>query len=168
MVQAMIRFRGPVYLRINRNDLPVYTPPEGDYEIGRIYPLAGSSPDPAEVGIFATGVMVRQSMEAAERLYREGISARVLNVSTLKPLFPEEILRYVSGKKAVVTAEEAVKTGGLGEAVASAVMGKVHIPFEQVAVDDRFGTSAQHYDELLAAYGLGSEDVYRAVKRALG
>jgi transketolase len=92
----------------------------------------------------------------------------VLNVSTLKPLFPEEILQYASGKKAIVTAEEAVKTGGLGEAVASALMGKMHIPFEQVAIDDRFGTSAQHYDELLAAYGLGSEDVYRAVKRALG
>jgi transketolase len=188
MLRAMIRYRGPVYLRINRNDLPVYTPPEGEYEIGRIYPVtlpgrkaAGFTPggsvdngsaarekfSPPEAAVFATGVMVRQAVEAAERLYAEGIAVRVLNVSTLKPLIPGEVLKYAAGKRAVVTAEEAVKTGGLGAAIASVIMGKVHVPFEQVAIGDSFGASALAYDELLEHFGLGAGDVYRAVKKAL-
>jgi transketolase len=107
-------------------------------------------------------------MEAAERLRAEGIGVQVLNVSTLKPLLKEEVLRYAAGKRAVVTAEEAVKSGGLGEAIASVLMGRCSLSFEQVAIEDVFGTSARSYEELLDRYGLSSSHVYRAVKRALG
>jgi transketolase len=164
MIPAIIRYRGPVYLRINRNDLPVYTPAQGDYEIGRIYPLS----EGADAAVYATGVMVRQSMEAAARLRAEGIGVQVLNVSTLKPLPAAEVLKYAAGKRAVVTAEEAVKSGGLGEAVASVLMGACSASFEQVAIDDAFGTSARDYEELLDRFGLSADHVYRAVKRALG
>ncbi|GHU90454.1 transketolase [Spirochaetia bacterium] len=174
MVSAMIRYKGPVYIRINRNDLPVFTPAEGDYQIGKIYPILDTAEKPgtAPVCIFATGVMVSQSVEAAELLKKDGIAVQVVNVSTLKPLLKEEVLKYAKGRKAIVTAEEAVKTGGLGGAIASiilenAVPGEGAIPLQQVGIDDVFGTSARGYDELLEKYGLAASDVYKAVKKAL-
>jgi transketolase len=183
MVKAVIRYRGPVYIRVNRNDLPVYTSPEGEYQIGKMYPVYGGSPSgaalpteaahpaeaahPTEAVVFATGVMVSKAVEAAERFRKEGVSLQVINVSTLKPLLQEEVLKYARGKKAVITAEEAVKTGGLGSAIAALIAGEVRVPFAQVAIDDVFGTSAHNYDELLSKYGLGADDVYRAVKGAL-
>jgi transketolase len=163
IVKAVIAYKGPVYIRINRNDLPVYTSPEGEYQIGKIYPVV----DGKDAVIFATGVMVSKAVEAVERLKGEGISVQVVNVSTLKPLLKEEVLRYAAGKKAIITAEEAVKTGGLGSAIAALIAGEVQAAFEQVAIDDIFGASAHNYEELLAAYGLSADDVYKAVKRGL-
>jgi transketolase len=128
-----------------------------------MYPII----DGKDAVIFATGVMVSKSVEAAEKLKAEGISTQVINVSTLKPLLKEEILKYATGKKAIVTAEEAVKTGGLGQAVASLVIGEVNAAFEQVAIDDAFGTSAHSYEELLVKYGISADDVYKAVIKAL-
>ena len=164
MMPWIIKYQGPVYLRINRSDLPVYTPVQGDFEVGKIYPLTEESGDAV---IYATGVMAGKAMEAAEKLKAEGIGVQVLNVSTLKPLPEDEVLKYARGKKAVITAEEAVKTGGLGQAIASVLLGRVNCVFEQIAIEDDFGTSAQDYDELLNYYGLSSEHIYRAVKRAL-
>ena len=109
-----------------------------------------------------------KAMEAAEKLKADGIAAQVLNVSTLKPLIEDEVLKYTRGKKAVITAEEAVKTGGLGQAVASLLLGRVNIAFEQVAINDEFGTSAGNYEELLVRYGLSAIDIIKAVKKALG
>jgi transketolase len=166
MLKAMIQYHGPVYLRINRNDLPVYTAPDGEYEFGKLYPIYGKAD--SEAVIFATGVMVSKAVEAAERLAGEGVAAQVLNVSTLKPLIIEEIVKYAAGKKAVITAEEAVKTGGLGATIAALLMGNVNARFEQVAINDEFGTSARDYEQLLARYGLSAEHVYQAVKKALG
>jgi transketolase len=166
MLKAMIQYHGPVYLRINRNDLPVYTAPDGEYEIGKLYPIYGKAD--SEAVIFATGVMVSKAVEAAERLASEGVAAQVVNVSTLKPLIIEEIVKYAAGKKAVITAEESVKTGGLGATIASLLMGEVNARFQQVAINDEFGTSAHDYEQLLARYGLSTEHVYQAVKKALG
>jgi transketolase len=163
IVKAVIKYKGPVYIRINRNDLPVYTPPEGEYEIGKIYPIVEGS----DAAVFATGVMVSKAVEAAERLKSEGVSVQVLNVSTVKPLLQEEVLRYARGKKAIVCAEESVRTGGLGQAIAALIIGEVNVPFGIVAIDDIFGTSAHSYEELLVEFGLSTEDVYKAVKKAL-
>jgi transketolase len=162
MMPVIINYNGPVYLRINRNDLPVYTH-TGNFEIGKIYPLTEGK----DVAVFATGVMVSKAMEAAEKLKAEGISVQVLNVSTLKPLLDEEVLKYAKGKKAIITAEEAVKTGGLGQAIASVLLGKVNASFEQVAINDEFGTSARDYEELLTRFGLSADDIYKAVKKSL-
>ncbi|GHU16700.1 transketolase [Spirochaetia bacterium] len=177
MVRAMVQYQGPVYIRINRNDLPVFTQSEGDYQIGKIYPIldtahpagAAEQPGTAPVCIFATGVMVSQSVEAAELLKKDGIAVQVVNVSTLKPLLKEEVLKYARGRKAIVTAEEAVKTGGLGGAIASILLEDPAgaVPLQQVGIDDTFGISARGYDELLEKYGLAASDVYRAVKKAL-
>ena len=164
MVKAMVTHQGPVYIRINRNELPVYTPSEGDYEIGKMTRIVEGS----DVVIFATGAMVWKSVEAAELLKGEGISAEVINVSSLKPLKKSEILKYVAGKKAIVTADEQTKIGGLGSAIAAQIIGEVNLPFAQIGIDDQFGTSAHSYEELLVRYGLTEKDIARAAKKALG
>jgi len=163
MIPAMIKYKGPIYLRINRNDLPVFTSPKGEYKIGKIYPITEGK----DAVIFATGVMVSKSVEAAAKLKAKGISVQVVNVSTLKPLLKQEVLKYAAGKKAVITAEEAVRNGGLGEAIASLIIGEVKAKFEIVAIDDQFGTSARSYEELLVKYGLSADHVYKAVIKAL-
>jgi transketolase len=168
MMKALMTHKGPVYIRINRNELPVYTAPGGEFQIGKMYPIPGPvDSKAAEAVIFATGAMVWKSVEAAEALYKEGIGVQIINVSTLKPLLKEEILKYTAGKKAIVTAEEANKIGGLGSGIASLIAGEAHIPFEQIGIDDQFGTSAHSYGELLEKYGLTSEEIYKAIKIAL-
>ena len=164
MVKAMLTHKGPVYIRINRNDLPVYTAPDTDYQIGKMYRLR----EGRDVVIFATGAMVWKSMLAAEQLQTEGFSVEVVNVSSLKPLKKEEVLKYAAGKKAIVTADEATRIGGLGSAIASLIVGEINVPFEQIAIDDQFGTSAHSYEELLERYGLTERDIARAVRKALG
>jgi transketolase len=135
-----------------------------------MYPVT----DGGDAVIFATGVMVGKSVEAAGMLKGEGIAAQVVNVSTLKPLLKEEVLKYAAGKKAIVTAEEAVKTGGLGSAIAALFCGEINVPsrphtlaFVQIAIDDMFGTSARSYEELLTEYKINTIDIYYAVKDAL-
>ena len=163
MMKALISHKGPVYIRINRNDLPVYTSLATQYQVGKMYPITEGD----DAVIFATGVMVSKSVEACEKLKAEGIHVQVVNVSTLKPLLKEEALKYASGKKAIITAEEAVKTGGLGSAIAGLLFGEVSVPFREVAINDMFGTSAHSYEELLVEYGISSAHVYSAVKDAL-
>ena len=163
MIPAVIKYKGPVYIRINRNDLPVITSPKGEYQIGKMYPITEGK----DAVIFATGVMVSKSLEAALKLKANGISVQVVNVSTLKPLHKKEILKYAAGKKAIITAEEAVFNGGLGQAIASLIIGEVKAKFEMVAINDEFGTSALNYEDLLVKYGLSADHVYKAVIKAL-
>jgi transketolase len=163
MVRAMIEHRGPVYIRINRNDLPVLTPPEEKFEIGKLRSVAKGS----DAVVFASGAMVWKSVQAAEALKAEGVSLEVVNVSTLKPLRKEELLKYAAGKKAIVTADEATRIGGLGSAVAELLIGDWKGPFVQVAIDDEFGTSAHSYDEMLEKYGLTEKHIIAAVRAAL-
>ncbi len=164
MVRAMVKHVGPVYIRINRNDLPVFTPADGDYEIGKLYRIRAGS----DLVIFATGAMVWKAWEAATMLEAEGISAEVVNVSCLKPLQKAEILKHVAGKKAIVVAEEATKIGGLGSAIAALLFGEVHLPFAHVGIDDEFGTSAHSYAELLERFGLTERHIAQAARQALG
>ncbi|GHV26341.1 transketolase [Spirochaetia bacterium] len=163
MMKFLVGYKGPAYIRINRNDLPVYTPPEGEFHLGKMHPVTEGN----DAVIFTTGALVWKSVEAAELLKKDGISVQVVNVSTLKPLLKEEALKYTAGKKAIVTAEEAVKIGGLGAGIASLIIGEVNLPFEQVGINDEFGTSAHGYEELLEKYGLGTNHIYNAVKKAL-
>ncbi len=162
MVKAMVEEKGPMYIRINRNDLPVVTDPDEPYHIGKMTQMV----DGTDVVIFATGVMVQQSIKAAELLKKEGISARVINVSTIKPLDKKALLAYCEGVKGIVTAEEHNVIGGLGSVVASAVS-KTRLPLEMLGVDDRYGTSAENYDVLLKHYGLEPEHVAEKVRSVL-
>jgi len=164
MVQAMVKHQGPVYIRINRNDLPVLTPEEGEYEIGKMTRIVEGS----DVVIFATGAMVWKSWEAAHQLKSEGIAAEVINVSTLKPLRKAEVLQHAAGKKAIVVVEEATKIGGLGSAIALAIAGELCVPFRHLGIEDQFGTSAHSYAELLEHFGLTERHIAQTVRQALG
>jgi transketolase len=164
MVEAMAEYKGPVYIRINRNELPVYTSEDLQYRIGGIYTIKEGQ----DVVIFANGVMVSKAMEAAELLQKEGISAEVVNVSTVKPLDADTLVEKAKRFKAAVVAEEHNIMGGLCSAVAEALMvNNVNIPLNFVAVEDKFGTSASNYEELLEHYGLTADNIYNKVKKLL-
>ena len=162
MVKAMVAHKGPVYIRINRNDLPVVSDPAAEYHIGKMTEVVGGT----DAVIFATGVMVQQSMAAAELLKAEGVSVRVVNVSTIKPLDKDALLGYCEGVRGVVTAEEHSTIGGLGSVVCQA-LSKSKLPVEMLGVDDRYGTSAENYDILLRHYGLEPKDVAQKVRDVL-
>ncbi|NVO16288.1 MAG: transketolase family protein [Rhodoplanes sp.] len=163
MVAAMVEWPGPVYLRINRNDLPIYTADDASYRIGRLHPVR----DGRDVVVFANGVMVSKAIAAADALAREGVSVKVVNVSTVKPLDRDAVLADAKGCKAVVTAEEHSIIGGLGSAIAEALRGNTGQPIEFVGIDDCFGTSAHGYDELLAHYRLTPEAIADAARSVL-
>jgi len=155
MVKAMVKYYGPMYIRINRNDLPVYTDEDGEYEIGRLYQLR----DGEDITIFANGVMISKAMSASEILEKKGIYAKVVNVSTVKPLEREEVLKYIKGVKGIIVAEEHSIIGGLGSAIMEELRNVKHPPVEFIGIKDKFGTSASNYEELLAHYGLTSEAI---------
>ena len=163
MVAAMVDHPGPMYIRINRNDLPILTPADTPFEIGKLYTIR----EGGDVVVFANGVMVSRALTAAEELAAEGISVKVVNVSTIKPLDRQAVIDAAKGMKAVVTAEEHSVIGGLGSAIAEALRRENRAPLDFVGVEDVFGTSAYNYDELLAHYGLTSQAVAAKVRELL-
>ena len=166
MVKAMAGIDGPCYIRVNRNDVPVVTDPDAPFEFGKVKVMR----DGADAVIYATGFMVYQSLEAAKLLEAEGISAKVVNVSTIKPLDAEGVVAAAKGMKAAVTVEEASIIGGLGDAVLEALAAgpaDSRVKTLRVGIQDCFGTSAQKYDELLVEYHLTPEDIAGKVREAL-
>lgn len=157
MVRAMIRYDGPCYLRLTRNDSTVINDEAGEYEIGKLHTLR----EGGDVVIFAMGVMVEKALQAADALQARGISARVVNVSTLKPLDKAGIIAATQGMKGVVTAEEHNIYGGLGGTVAEA-LARTPVPIEMVGVQDKFGRSSHDYDILMESYGLTSDAIVKA------
>ncbi len=159
---AIAEHYGPVYLRFGRPSWPNFTAADQKFEIGKAQLLAAGS----DVTIFATGHMVWQAVEAARELAKAGISCEVINIHTIKPLDEEAVLDSVSKTRAVVTAEEHQRNGGLGESIAGVLARHLPTPMEMVAVNDSFGESGKPI-ELLDKYGLGVVDVVTAVQRAL-
>jgi len=163
MVEALGRHHGPAYVRINRNDLPFLYPPEEPYRIGKALQLR----DGDQAVVFACGVMASKAMQAAERLAASGVSTRVVNVSTLKPLDRDAIVGYAAGMQAIVIAEEHSVIGGLGSAVLEALRRERHAPAELVGIQDSFGVSAASYESLLQRFGLTSAAIEAAVRGLL-
>ncbi len=163
MVETIVDYEGPVYFRINRADLPVLTREGETFEIGKIYEMKEGH----DAVIFATGIMVSVALDAAQLLEQEGISLRVLNVSTLKPLDHDYIESFTTGMKAVLTAEEHSLIGGLNSIVCQAIAGRYTGPVKGIGIDDRFGFSTLDYDELLACFGLTDAHIAEAVRSAL-
>ena len=163
MVAAMVNQPGPVYIRINRNDLPILTPIDTPFEIGKLYTMREGK----DVVIFANGVMVSRALAAAEELAAEGVSVKVVNVSSVKPLDRKAVIECAKGVKAVVTAEEHSVIGGLGSAIAEALRLERGVPLDIVGIEDVFGTSALNYDELLVHYGLTAQAITAKVKGLL-
>jgi len=163
MMDCLIDWPGPAYIRINRSDLPFLYPADEPYHIGKITCLR-KGPDAA---LLATGVMVGRALEAATLLAAKGIEAGVYNISTLKPLDAEALIRAVAGVRAIVVAEEHNLIGGLGSAVLEALRAIPHPPVELVAIEDCFGLSAACYDEILTHFGLTAQAVADAAMRIL-
>jgi transketolase len=163
MVKAAAAWPGPVYMRVNRADLPIYTSEAGDYKIGKLYTMKEGK----DAVVFANGIMVSMALEAAKTLEEQGISVKVVNVSTVKPLDRQAVIDCVKGFKGVVTAEEHTVIGGLGSAIAEALRRETNQPLEFVGIQDSFGTSAYNYEELLRRYGLTAEAIVNSVKQVL-
>lgn len=163
MVRALVDLEGPAYIRVNRNDMPILTDEAADYHIGKMTTVR----DGSDAVVFATGIMVSIALEAAEKLATDGVSIRVVNVSTIKPLDEAALEQACSGVKGVVTAEEHSVIGGLGGAVAEALRSRADLPLEFVGIKDTFGCSAWGYDELLNHYGLTADAIRDAVLRVV-
>ncbi len=159
---AIADHKGPVYLRFGRPKVPVFMPTDQPFEIGKAIVLNEGT----DVTIVATGHLVWESLQAAEKLESEGISVEVINIHTIKPLDEESILKSVSKTGCIVTAEEHNKFGGLGESVARCLAENNPIPQEFVAVNDTFGESATP-SQLMEKYNINDEAVVNAVMKVL-
>lgn len=159
---AIANYVGPVYLRFGRPKVPNFTPEDQKFEIGKAILLNEGS----DVTIIATGHLVWKAIEAAEILEQKGISSEIINIHTIKPLDAEAVLSSVSKTKAVVTAEEHMMNGGLGDSIAQLLSRKLPTPIEMVAVDDKFGESGKP-EELLTKYGIDTDNIVSAVESVL-
>lgn len=156
-VKAIIDLEGPCYIRLNRNDYENVTPEHKPFIIGAPVVLKEGS----EIVVFATGIMVGKSLEAAEEL-KETVSVKVINISTIKPLNAEAVIDLVKGCKAIVTAEEHTIVGGLGSTI-SEILCKACIPIEYVGMNDTFGSSGHCYEDVMNYYGLTKEHIVQAI-----
>ena len=158
-VKAAYEFEGPVYMRFGRSGVPVFHDETFKFEIGKGEVLQ----DGNDIAIIATGIMVGEAIKAGEELRAEGINARVINLSTIKPLDEELILKAVEECGKIVTCEEHSIIGGLGEAVSSLLSEKLPTPVRRIGVNDEFGHSGPAA-ELLKDFGLSAENIVETVK----
>ncbi len=161
--RAIAEFFGPVYMRLGRSNVPVlFDEKEFEFKIGKARIIKGG----IDVSIFACGVMVSRALWAQEILQSEGISAEVVNVSTIKPIDEETILASIRKTGCAVTCEEHNVHGGLGDVV-SAVLSEHHpVPVKKIAIMDQFGQSGKG-DELLIHYGLSKEKIAEAAREVI-
>lgn len=162
-VEAAINIDGPVYLRFGRLAVPVFNDKDTyKFEVGKGVQLK----DGKDVTIVATGLMVNEARMAADTLEKEGISARVINIHTIKPLDKDIICKAAKETGVIVTAEEHSVIGGLGSAVADAVTECCPVPVVKIGVNDVFGHSGPAVD-LLKEFGLSSENIVEKAKYAV-
>ena len=159
---AIAEYNGPVYLRFGRPSVPNFTPENQLFEIGKALKLKEGN----DVSIFATGHLVWEAIQAAEQLASQGISVEVINIHTIKPLDVDAVLKSAAKTRAVVTAEEHLRNGGLGDSIAQLLALHQPTPLEMVAVDDKFGESGTP-SELMEAYGLNATNIVASVKKVL-
>ena len=159
---AIAEHHGPVYLRFGRPKVPIFTPADQQFEIGKALKLIEGT----DVTIFATGHLVWEAIEAEARLAQEGISVELINIHTIKPLDVEAILESAAKTGCVVTAEEHQMNGGLGDSVAQALALNNPCPMEMVAVNDQFGESGTPA-QLMKKYGIDADNIVKAVHNVL-
>lgn len=159
---AIADYVGPVYLRFGRPSVPIFTDINQKFEIGKALLLEQGK----DVSIFATGHMVWKALEAKEILEEKGISAEVINIHTIKPLDTKAILNSVAKTHCVVSAEEHLMNGGLGDSIAQLLALQLPTPLEMVAVNDKFGESATP-DQLMEKYGLTTNKIVEAAQKVI-
>ena len=162
VIMAAATYDGPVYIRLGRPKVPVLFDETYQFEIGKGVVLK----DGADVTLVATGIMVSKAMEAAEALAADGISAAVVNISTIKPLDQQLIIEMAQKTGAMVTCEEHNIYGGLGSAVAEVLVEHCPVPMARVGVEDSFGESGLP-DQLLEKYGLTAANIADKAKAVI-
>ncbi|HAG21675.1 MAG: Transketolase central region [Synergistales bacterium 53_16] len=161
-VKAAAEIVGPVVVRFGREKVPVITTPDTPFEVGKAQVFR----DGFDVTIMACGVMVYESLKAARMLEEEGVSARVLNCPTVKPMDIKAVVESALETGAVVTAEEHQVMGGFGSAVAEVLCRHAPVPVRMVGIQDVFGQSGSP-EELMESYGLTAQAVAGAVRDVL-
>ncbi|MBC3541800.1 transketolase family protein [Rufibacter sediminis] len=159
---AIAEYEGPVYLRFGRPVIPVFTPADQEFVIGKAWMVNEGT----DVSIFATGHLVWEAIKAGEKLAEMGISAEIINIHTIKPLDDEAILKSVAKTGCVVSAEEHNRLGGLGDSIAQLLAKNTPLPMEYVAVNDSFGESGTP-EQLMKKYGLDDEHIIKAVQKVM-
>ncbi|TNF50534.1 MAG: transketolase family protein [Bacteroidetes bacterium] len=159
---AIAEHVGPVYLRFGRPSVPIFVKEDAKFVIGKADKLIEGT----DVTIVACGHLVWKAIEAAKELEAQGISAEVINMHTIKPFDEKAVLDSVAKTKCVVTAEEHMLNGGLGDSVAQLLSRNNPLPQEYIGVNDKFGESGTP-DELMKKYGLESENIVEAAKKVI-
>ncbi len=159
---AIAEERGPCYMRLGRADFPLIYPEDVKFEIGKADVLREGS----DVTLIGTGQMVSYCLDAAKALSDEGISAEVINISTIKPLDADAVIGSVKKTGCAVTAEEHSIIGGLGSAVAEAISESCPVPLVRVGTKDTFGESGKA-EMLMEKYGLTAKDIVKAAKDSI-
>ena len=162
MILEAARVYGPMYVRLGRSAVPTIFDENYKFEIGKGTVVRQGN----DATIIACGIMVYEAIKAAKELALEGINARVINMSTIKPIDKELIITAAKETKAIVTAEEHSIIGGLGSAVSEVVSEECPVVVKKVGVKDSFGESGTPA-ELLKKYGLTANDIVEAVKEAI-
>jgi transketolase len=161
--KAIAEYNGPVYMRLGRSEFPTITEEGAKFTIGKAKILREGK----DVTLFGTGQMVSYCLDAADILEKEGISAEVVNISTIKPLDTEAVRTSVSKTRCAVTAEEHSIIGGLGSAVAEFFGEEIPTPLTRVGTKDTFGESGTPA-ELFKKYGLTADNIVEAAKTSIG
>lgn len=156
------RYNGPVYIRYGRPKVPVFLTEDTPFEIGKALMLNEGK----DVSIFATGHLVWQAILAAQELEKEGISAEIINIHTIKPLDNEAILTSVKKTGCVVACEEHLYNGGLGDSIAQLLARNYPSPMEYVGIDDQFGESGKPM-QLMDKYGLNAKNIIEKAKKVI-
>lgn len=159
---AIAEHVGPCYIRFGREKTPVITTEKTPFVLGKALPMVSGS----DVAVLANGQMVARALDAAKRLAARDISVGVVNVHTLKPLDQKTIISVAKDTGAIVTAEEHQKIGGLGSAVAEVLGEHYPVPMERIGINDSFGESGDP-NTLMDHYGLGVDDIIKAIERVL-
>lgn len=159
---AIAEHKGPVYLRFGRPSVPIFTPADQKFEIGKAIQLTEGN----DVTIVATGHLVWEALEASKALYEKGISAEVINIHTIKPLDEKAILNSVAKTGCIVSAEEHNYLGGLGESIARILASNKPTPQEFIATQDTFGESGTPA-QLMDKYGLNSTAIVSAAQKVI-
>ncbi len=158
ITRYMAENNGPMYIRINRNPLPVLTSADEEFVPGKLYMMR----DGSDCTIFAYGVMVSMALEAAEILEKKGISVRVVNVPSIKPIDEDQVVALSNDYN--LTIDEHSIYGGLGDVICAILSAKKPSKVKKYGINDEFGCSAMNYDELLVEYGFTPEKIAAAVE----
>lgn len=156
----------PAYIRLAREKTPVITTVDTPFEVGKGQLFYGDENENADVGIVATGALVYRALKVAEDLSKEKINVKVLNISTIKPLDEEAVIKLAKTCGAIVTVEEHQIIGGLGSAVSECLSRNLPTPQEFIGVKDLFGQSGKQ-DELIKHYEMDEEAITKACKKVI-